>query len=180
MQVAVAILVEQDAAFTTTTFGHQDAGTRQTGRVVLHEFHVAQRHAVAVGQRHAVTGDDAAVGVVAIDTVSATGGQNDGFGLDEAGDAVLDVEGQHALDAAIFHDEIHAEVLVKALDGRVLDGGLEQGVQNVETGFVCREPGAGIFIPPKRRTLALPSGLRLQGQPQCSSWIISLVALLTK
>jgi hypothetical protein len=93
LQVAIAILVEQDATLTTTTFGHQDAGARQTGRVILDELHVPQRYAVAVGQGHAVTGDDAAVGVVAIDTTGAAGGQHHGLGLDEAGDAVLDVKG---------------------------------------------------------------------------------------
>ena len=41
LQVAIAILVEQYAAFPATPFGHQDATTRQTGRMVLHELHVA-------------------------------------------------------------------------------------------------------------------------------------------
>ena len=35
-------------------------------------------------------------------------------------------------------------------------------------------------MPPKGRTATLPSSLRLQGQPQCSSWISSLGASLTK
>ena len=37
-----------------------------------------------------------------------------------------------------------------------------------------------IFIPPKGRTATLPSGMRLQGQPQCSSCIISSGARRTK
>ena len=115
--------------------------------MILDELHVPQRYAVAVGQGHAVTGDDAAVGVVAIDTTCAAGGQHHGLGLDEAGDAVLDVKGDDTLDTAIFHDEIQTEVLVEALDGRVLDGGLEQGVQDVEAGLVGGEPGAGDLHP---------------------------------
>ncbi len=47
LQVAIAILVEQYAAFTAAPFGHQDTAARQTGRVVLHEFHVTQRDAMA-------------------------------------------------------------------------------------------------------------------------------------
>ena len=37
-----------------------------------------------------------------------------------------------------------------------------------------------IFIPPKGRTATDPSGSRLHGHPQCSSWIISDGAWLTK
>ena len=37
-----------------------------------------------------------------------------------------------------------------------------------------------IFMPPKGRTATVPSGLRLHGQPQCSSWIISSGARFTK
>ena len=155
LQVAIAILVEQDATLTTTTFGHQDAGARQTGRVILDELHVPQRYAVAVGQGHAVPGDDATVGVVAIDTTCAAGGQHHGLGLDEAGDAVLDVKGDDTLDTAIFHDEIQTEVLVEALDGRVLDGGLEQGVQDVEAGLVGGEPGAGDLHPAETANVGL-------------------------
>ncbi|MNV03433.1 hypothetical protein D3C71_936990 [compost metagenome] len=76
LQVAVAILVEQDATLATTTFGHQYAGARQTGRVILDELHVTQRHAVTVGQRHAVAGDYAAVGVVAVNATGTAGGQH--------------------------------------------------------------------------------------------------------
>ncbi|MNS91104.1 hypothetical protein D3C72_1251810 [compost metagenome] len=163
LQVAVAILVEQDATLTTTTFGHQDAGARQTGRVILDELHVTQGHAVTVGQRHAVAGDYAAVGVVAVDAAGTAGGQHHGLGLDEAGDAVLDVEGQYPLDAAIVHDEIQTEVLVIALDGRVLDGGLEQGVQNVETGLVCGEPGARDLHPAETADVGLAIRLAAPG-----------------
>ena len=35
-------------------------------------------------------------------------------------------------------------------------------------------------IPPNGRTATVPSSSRLQGQPQCSSWIISFGASLTK
>ena len=37
-----------------------------------------------------------------------------------------------------------------------------------------------VVMPPKGRTLMLPSGSRLQGQPQRSSWLISSGACCTK
>ena len=43
-------------------------------------------------------------------------------------------------------------------------------MQHVEAGFVGGKPGAFDFMPPKRRTLTLPSGRRLHGHPHCSSW----------
>jgi hypothetical protein len=78
LQVAVAMAVDEDGAFAAAAFGDQDAGARQGGRVVLHELHVAQRHAVAEGQRHAVAGDDAGVGVLPVHPAGAAGGQDDG------------------------------------------------------------------------------------------------------
>ena len=47
LQITVAIFVDQNTAFTTAAFGHQDTGTWQTGWVILNEFHVTQRNAVA-------------------------------------------------------------------------------------------------------------------------------------
>jgi hypothetical protein len=46
------------------------------------------------------------------------------------------------LATAVLDDQIGAEVLVEALDRRILDRGLEQRVQHVEAGLVGREPGA--------------------------------------
>ena len=37
-----------------------------------------------------------------------------------------------------------------------------------------------VVMPPKGRALILPSGSRLQGQPQCSSWMSSIGASRTK
>ena len=57
-----------------------------------------------------------------------------------------------------------------AADRRIFERSLEQRVQDVKAAAVGREPCA--LRPSCRRrtpTLTLPSGLRLQGQPQCSS-----------
>jgi hypothetical protein len=53
-----------------------------------------------------------------------------------------DLDGDHALHAAVLDHQIDAEMLVEALDRRVLDRGLEQRVQHVEAGLVGGEPGA--------------------------------------
>lgn len=48
-----------------------------------------------------------------------------------------------------------------------LEGGLEEGMQHGSR-FVGGKPVRSIFMPPKRRTLTLPSGRRLHGHPHCS------------
>ena len=47
LQITVAIFVDQNTTFTAAAFCHQDTGTGQTGWVILNEFHVTQRSAVA-------------------------------------------------------------------------------------------------------------------------------------
>ena len=58
-------------------------------------------------------------------------------------------DGHNALDAAVFFEKVNAEMLVETLDRRVLDRGLEQGMQNVETGLVGRKPRAFDLHPAK-------------------------------
>ncbi|MNL42037.1 hypothetical protein D3C87_1644730 [compost metagenome] len=41
LQIAIAIFIDQNPAFTAAAFRHQNAGTRQTGWVILHKFHIA-------------------------------------------------------------------------------------------------------------------------------------------
>ena len=80
LKVAIAILVGEDAAFAAASFGEQQAAARHAGRMVLHELHVAQRHAVTEGHRHAVAGDDAAIGVLLINAAGAAGCDDDRLG----------------------------------------------------------------------------------------------------
>jgi hypothetical protein len=82
LQVAVAVLVHQPPALAAAALGDQDARARQRGRVILHELHVAQRRAVAIGQPHAVAGHGAGVGVLAIDAPGAAGGHDHRLRLD--------------------------------------------------------------------------------------------------
>jgi hypothetical protein len=53
-----------------------------------------------------------------------------------------DLDRDDTLHAAVLDHQIDAEMLVEALDRRILDRGLEQRVQHVETGLVGGEPRA--------------------------------------
>lgn len=75
---------------------------------------------------------------------------------------------------SVINQNVEDEMFIEALNLWELEGGLEQGMQHVEAGFIGGEPVRSIFIPPKRRTLTLPSGRRLHGHPHCSSWVISV------
>lgn len=111
--------------------------------MVLDEFHVAQRDAVAEGQGHAVAGDDAAQRAFAEDAAGAAGGV-----ITDLASIMWNlpvpismrmVTTPWALPSSSRMSTL--EVLVETLDRRVLDRGLEQGVENVEAGLVGREPG---------------------------------------
>ncbi len=80
----------------------------------------------------------------------------------------------------IINQNIQHEMFVKTLDLRELQRGLEQRVQHMEAGLIGGEPVRSIFMPPKRRTLTLPSGRRLHGHPHSSSWVISVGQWWTK
>ncbi len=142
--------------------------------MILNEFHVAQRHAMAQGHPHPVTGDDAAVGVVAVDAPGAAGSQHHGVSADLHQGAFHHIHRHQAAGLPVIDQQVKDEMFVKALNLGKLKGGLEEGMQHVEAGFVGGKPVRSIFMPPKRRTLTLPSGRRLHGHPHCSSWVISV------
>ena len=115
--------------------------------MILHEFHIAQRHAVAVGERHAVAGDDATVGVEGKNASGTAGGDDDGFRLHRAQHAVLYVVAQHAVQFAVGLNQVEGKMLVEAVNVGELQRGLEQRVQHVEAALVGREPRARDFHP---------------------------------
>ena len=156
LQVAVAVLVHEEPALAAAGFGEEEPRARHAGRVVLDELHVAQRHAMAIGERHAVAGDDAAVGVLAEYASRAAGGDDHGLGLDQGEVPGGDVDRHDALRPAILHDEVYAEVFVESLDRRVFDRGLEQGVQHVEAGLVGGKPGALDLHAPEGAHIGVP------------------------
>ena len=145
LQVAIAVAVDQDAAFAAAAFGHENAGARQAGGVVLHELHVAQRHAGPVGHAHAVAGEGAGVGVLPEHAACAAGCHDHGIGKECQTLAAGDLDGQHATHATVLDQQVGTEELVVAPDLRVLERGLEEGVQDVEAAAVGGEPGARGF-----------------------------------
>ena len=141
LQVAVAVLVDQPAAFGPGRLGDQDAGERQAGRVVLDELHVLQRGAGAVCQGHAVAGLDVRVRREREDPTASSGGEDDRFGGDGLDPAGRQLERHHSTDPAVVDQQRGDEPLVVADDPVVLQGGLEQRMEQVEAGLVGGEPG---------------------------------------
>ena len=96
---------------------------------------------MAVGERHAVAGDDAAIGVLAEDAARAAGREDHGARGDRGELAGRGRQHGRALDAPVVDEEIDAEGLVEPLDRRILGRCLEERVQNVEAAAVGGEPG---------------------------------------
>ncbi|SSM09662.1 Uncharacterised protein [Klebsiella pneumoniae] len=113
--------------------------------MILNEFHVAQRHAMAQGHPHPVTGDDAAVGVVAVDAPGAAGSQHHGVSADLHQGAFHHIHRHQAAGLPVIDQQVKDEMFVKALNLGKLKGGLEEGMQHVEAGFVGGKPGAFDF-----------------------------------
>ena len=116
LQIAVTIFIGENATFAPATFGHQDAGTGQTGRVILHKFHVAQRYAMTVGKRHTVAGNDATVGVEGEDATGTAGCDDDGFSLNGTQDTVLHVVAEDTVQCALLFNQVNGEMFVQAVD----------------------------------------------------------------
>ena len=142
LQIAVAVLVDQNTAFAAAAFRHQNSGTRETGGVILHELHIAQRYAVAERHTHTVAGDDTAVGIVAIHASCAAGRQNDRVGADLHQRTFHHIHRDQTASLAIIHQNIQNKMLIEALDLRELKRSLEQGVQHMKAGFIGSEPGS--------------------------------------
>ena len=68
------------------------------------------------------------------------GGDDDRLGFDHVEFAGPHFDRYDALATAVFFEQINAEMLVETLNRGILDRGLEQGVQDVETGFVGGKP----------------------------------------
>ena len=163
LQIAVAVLVQKVAAFAAAGLGEQQARARHAGRVVLHEFHVAQRHAVPVGERHAVAGDDAAVGVLAEDPAGAAGRQNHGAGGDGGELAGRGRNHGRALHAALVDEQVDAEIFVEPLDRGIFRRGLEQRVKDMEAAAVGCEPGPLDFHAAEGADIDVAVGLAVPG-----------------
>lgn len=147
LQVAIAVFVDQNPAFTAAAFGHQDPGARQAGRVILNKFHIAQRHAMAQRHTHTITSNDAAVGVVTIDAPGAAGSQHDRVSADLHQGAFHHIHRYQAAGLPVIDQQVKDEMFIKALNLGKLKGGLEESMQHVEAGFIGGKPGAFDFHP---------------------------------
>ena len=141
LQITVAVFVDQNTAFTTAAFSHQDTGAWQTCWVILNEFHITQRNAVAQRHAHTVAGYDAAVGVVTVNTTCAARCHNNSVSTDLHQRAFHHVHGNQAASMTVVNQDIQNEVFVKALNLRELQRCLEQRMQHVEAGLIRGKPG---------------------------------------
>ena len=83
---AVAVAIDEPGPFAAHRFGDQAAaaaGDVQHRGMELHELHVAQLGAGAIGQGHAVAGGDFGIGRFAIDLAGAAGAENRLLGPDK-------------------------------------------------------------------------------------------------
>ncbi len=131
--------------------------------MVLHELHVAQRHAVAVGHGHAVTGDDARIGVEAKQPPRPAGGQHHRLGTQQQQLTRGDLQSNDAHHGPFVHGQVQYEVLVEAFDLGVFQRGLKQRVQHMEAGLVGSKPGARGFHTTKAAHLYAAIGLAAPG-----------------
>ncbi len=110
--------------------------------MILHKLHIAQRHAVAQRHAHPVTGDDAAVGVVAIDATRTARCHHHRIGADLDERAFHHIHRHQATCMTVVDQNVEDKMFIEALNLWELKGGLEEGVQHVEAGLIGGEPGA--------------------------------------
>ena len=155
LQIAVALFIEQNAAFAPARFGNQNARTGQAGGVVLDKLHIPQRHTVTIGHRHAVAGDNSRVGIEAEQAPCAAGSENHRFSAQQGQFTGSDLQGYNANNRTFVYRQIEHKELIKTLNLWVLQRGLKQGVEHMKAGFVGRKPGACGFHAPEAAHLHL-------------------------
>jgi hypothetical protein len=139
---ALALRVLEVPALSARRLGDENAGARQSRRVVLDELHVLERDALAIGERHAIAGLDVAVGGEGKDLARAAGGEDHRAAQDRAHGAGADIERGDAAHRPAVDDQLRHEVLVVAHDPVEAQRVLEQRVQHVEADLVGGVPGA--------------------------------------
>ena len=117
---AMAVAVDQPGAFAAGGLADQvtaAAGDVQHRGVELHELHVAQLGAGAIGDGHAVAGGHFGIGGFAVDLACAAGGQ-DRLLRPDHGLAVAAVPHQGAAADAVAGQQVEAEGVFPDLDVR--------------------------------------------------------------
>ena len=103
---ALAVAVDQVAAFAAAGLAHQDAVAVDAGGMELDKFHVHQRHAGIVGDGHAVAGVGKGIGGDLEGPAITAGAEHHRLGAHGVDRAVEDIHGHDAAADIVLDDQI--------------------------------------------------------------------------
>ncbi|MGY3405715.1 hypothetical protein ACVWZV_001828 [Bradyrhizobium sp. GM5.1] len=139
---ALALGVDEIAAFAARAFGDETARTVDAGRVELHELHVLHRQTGAQHHAAAVAGAGVRRGAGCIGAAIAAGGEDHGLGAEAVQRAVIELERDNAAAGAlVVHDQVDGKELDEEL-GRVTQRLAVHRVQHGVAGAVGGGAGA--------------------------------------
>ena len=174
---ALAVLVANDRALAARRLRQQHAELVQARRVELEHLHVLERDAAPQHDRRPVAGERVRVRRDPEHPPVAAGGEQHGLGPEHVDLAGRELVRDDAAARAVGHQQVQAVELVEEANV-ALHALLIQGLQDHVAGAIGGVARA-LDRPPRRgcacgrRTGAgrsCPSGVRLNGRPQCSSW----------
>ena len=139
---ALALGVDEIAAFAAGALGDEAARAVDAGRVELDEFHVLQRQAGAQHHAAAVAGAGMRRGAGSVGAAVAAGGEDRGLRPETMQRAVVELERDDAAaDALVVHDQVDGEELDVEF-GRMAQGLAVHRVQHGMAGAVGGGAGA--------------------------------------
>ena len=188
---ALALGIDEIAAFAAGALGDEAARAVDAGRVELDEFHVLQRQAGAQHHAAAVAGAGMRRGAGGVGAAVAAGGEDRGLGAETMQRAVVELERDDAAaDALVVHDQVDGEELDVEF-GRVAQRLAVHRVQHGVAGAVgggagalrlalavvhasCRRTGAGRSCRPRCARTARPNArARRRPRARCAPCIRS-------
>src|SRR5205823_13622040 len=101
----------------------QDSSKREAGRMVLDEFHVLERRARAICQRHSVAVFDGRVGCEREDLAAPAGAEDHRLGGDRLNLSGCELDGDDALTPTVVDEQLRDKAFVVAPDALVLETG---------------------------------------------------------
>ena len=163
LQVPVAFLVEEPAAFGARGLGDEDSGEREPRGVKLDELHILEGDPGAVGESHAVARLDVSVGRERIDLAGASRAHDDRAGHHRVRLSRCQLDRYQTPAPPLVDQEPCDEPLIVVPDTFVLERGLIESVEEVEAGLVCRVPRALELHPPEWPDRDVAVGLAAPG-----------------
>src|SRR5262245_26147061 len=103
LQIAITILVDENAAFTSCSLRDQNPCSWKTSRVVLDKLHVLKRNTSTVGQCHTIASLNRAIRREGKDTTTSTRAQDHSFGQDWLHQAATHFDCRCPLATTIFY-----------------------------------------------------------------------------